>query len=201
MGAEPQLGYLVLNLCARDYSHLCFLAGLVAESVVQHQGDQPNPAMCFSCVSFHWICPPTISMQIHFRIPNISVLLEVRFAICCHWKAFEIPSFFQEGGAGVSLGLCFQVSVSSFASKINAMYSVTSVNFLSVEKHSSTFLKQSKRLLNFGKFSVLQSECPPHTALAKGCSSCYISKCSMPAVFIVKNIKMLTAIFLSLLIN
>lgn len=144
VGAEPQLGYLVLNLCARDYSHLCFLTGLVAESVVQHQGDQPNPAMCFSSVSFHWICPPTISMQIHFRIPNISVLLEVRFAICCHWKAFEILSFFLEGGARVSLGLCFQVSVSSFASKINAMYSVTVCEFSVCWK--TTFPKQSKHL-------------------------------------------------------
>ena len=38
MGAEPQLGYLFLNLHARDCSCLCLLSKLVTESVVQQAG-------------------------------------------------------------------------------------------------------------------------------------------------------------------
>lgn len=75
MGAEPQLGFLVLNLCARDCSCLCFLSKLATESAVQ-QGGQPNPAMCiFSVLSFGSVFPLS-ALKIHSRIPNISVLLK-----------------------------------------------------------------------------------------------------------------------------
>lgn len=42
MGAEPQLGYLFLNLHAEDCSCLCFLSKLVTESVVQQVGRSPK---------------------------------------------------------------------------------------------------------------------------------------------------------------